>query len=105
MTISEQSIAAAAGAIHRADCEWDPDECMAEHVHDRAARAALEAAAPHITAAERGRLRMVIGESFKTVLVWPGNGYLVDAVPWASLLGVLGPGADLTMPAPGGDPA
>ena len=60
----------------------------------------LAAAAPVIMAAGRERLKQVIGERFKTVLAWPANGYLVDAVPWSPLLDLLGPGAGLlTTPA------
>jgi hypothetical protein len=51
LTVPAEAITAAAGAIHRADCEWDLAECTENHVHDRAAREALEAAAPLLHAA------------------------------------------------------
>jgi transcriptional regulator with XRE-family HTH domain len=48
-----------------------------------------------IRVGERERLKELLGERFKVVLAWPANGYLVDAVPWSSLLDVLGPGGHL----------
>jgi hypothetical protein len=68
------------------------------HERDRwrtVSRVAVTTATSAIERAERERLRTVIGERFKTVLAWPANGYPVDAVPWSSLLDLLGPGGEL----------
>lgn len=53
-----------------------------------------EAMAAAVAAAERERLRVLIAERFKTVLMQPGNGYLVDAVPWSALAGLLTSGLE-----------
>jgi hypothetical protein len=66
------AITAAAVAIHIADCEQDLDECMAEHVHDRAARAAVEAVTPHIAAAERERLYAELGNDHWVIFTEDG---------------------------------
>jgi hypothetical protein len=47
------------------------------------------AAREAIAAAERERLLDLLATRFKVVMVYPGNGYPADAVPWAALLGVL----------------
>jgi hypothetical protein len=48
------------------------------------------AAAPHHHAAERERLKRVLGEA-KEALAYPANGYLLDAVTWAHVLDALSP--------------
>lgn len=50
--------------------------------------------------AERERITELAGKC-KTVLVQPGNGYPVDAVPFAALLDVLAAGALGTQEVPG----
>lgn len=48
-----------------------------------------EAMAAAVAKAERERIRDLVAERFKTVLVQPDNGYPVDAVPWSALAGLL----------------
>ena len=57
-----EAVTAAVVAIHRETCEWDLDECVADQVHDRAARGALEAAELHIRAAEQARICQLMSE-------------------------------------------
>lgn len=58
------------------------------------------AAVTQAVEAERERIRDAVIR-FKTVLVQPENGYPVDAIPFAALLGLLGPGVPLDGPQPG----
>jgi hypothetical protein len=117
MNVPTEAITAAAKAIHCASCEWDLADCMADGVHDRAAREALEAAAPLIAARAAAAERELCGDaSMRTAaaavygerdrirrhaqehafrLYRPGMGFgpehgeSLDVVPLTSLLEVL----------------
>lgn len=80
-------MAAVAEAIHRADCEWDLADCIAEHTHDRAAKEVLEAAAPLITAAEREQIRQLAIERDATAWSHDLDHNECSRVPFADLMG------------------
>ena len=87
--VPEDAINVAAEILTKADTKPGETPTAGKRIADAAvAQLMLEAAAPHLAAAERARCLAEI-EQFRTILAGPVNGYLTDAVPLASIRHVL----------------
>lgn len=105
-----EAVKAAAEALASEDARnWGYDhgfEAMGDAETEAFAREAVQAALPVIrgaaVAAERDRLRAILGR-FREVITQP-NGYRADIVAWTHVLAVLGPQSEMfTVPEGGGD--